>query len=73
MKALLKEMEVEKPLDSNEFLLSFGPSFGPEALDEFFRRLQELGLEYIDDFFIFTGDFPDWCEFWADMANNPST
>ena len=58
---LLKVMEVEKPLDSNKDLVSFGPSFGEEAMNEFISRLQGLGLEYVEDFFTISCDMPTWC------------
>lgn len=58
---LLRVMEVEQPLDSNEDLVSFGPSFGEEAMNEFISRLQALGLEYVDDFFTFAHEMPAWC------------
>jgi hypothetical protein len=50
------------PLDSNEGLLSFGPHFGGEAAEEFSRRLERLGLSRNDDFFVFEGGFPPWCD-----------
>lgn len=42
-------------------LLSFGPSFGDEAMNEFTKRLTDLGLTYVDDFFCFSVDVPEWC------------
>jgi hypothetical protein len=60
---LLDAMEAEAPLDVNEDLISFGPHFGSEAATEFVRRLESLGLINIDDFFVFIGDFPEWCGF----------
>jgi hypothetical protein len=62
---LLDTMETETPLDVNEELLSFGPHFGLEAATELARRLEALGMINIDDFFIFVGDFPEWCGFTA--------
>ena len=61
--AVLSAMQVDKPFDFNDHLISFGPSFGQEALDVFVKRLMALGLEYFDDFFEFSGQFPNWCEF----------
>ena len=55
--------EGDKPLDESEVLLSYGPHFGLEAMEELGKRLSKLGLEYIDDFFYFQGDFPDWAAF----------
>jgi hypothetical protein len=61
--AMTEILGFDPPLDVSDELVSFGPLFGIEAADELCRRLQELGLEYIDDFFIFTGDFPEWSSF----------
>lgn len=58
-------LEASAAPDSDEFLVSFGPSFGEEASNEFVHRLKVLGLHYADDFFVFYGDFPNWCEFHA--------
>ena len=58
---ILQAMEVKQPLDSNEDLVSFGPSFGEEAMNEFIARLQALGLEYVEDFFAISCDMPAWC------------
>lgn len=67
--AILEAMEAVEPLDSNDELLSFGPSFGQEALDVFVRRLIAIGLVYFDDFFEFVGMFPTWCEFRASLKS----
>jgi hypothetical protein len=63
MEMVLTAMEVSEPLDCNDELISFGPSFEQEALDEFSRRLMKLGLEYFDDFFEFAFPSPPWCQF----------
>ncbi|WP_445656599.1 hypothetical protein [Achromobacter sp. NCFB-sbj8-Ac1-l] len=60
---LLTVLEFEAPLDNSTDLVSFGPCFGGEAADEFIRRLEMLGLRYVDDFFVFSGEFPPWCKF----------
>ncbi|MBQ0709918.1 MULTISPECIES: hypothetical protein [Brucella/Ochrobactrum group] len=60
---LCELMEQSPPLDISDDIVSFGPSFGGEAADEFVKRLTAAGLEYLDDFFVFNGDFPDWCRF----------
>lgn len=67
---LLEAMEIDEPLDASEGLLSFGPHFGGEAASEFTARLQNLGLVYIDDFFVFSGDFPGWCAFAASAEHD---
>jgi len=67
--ALVAAMESD-PLDENADLLSFGPHFGGEAAEEFMRRLEGLGLEFYDDFFIFQGDFPTWCSFSGSLVED---
>jgi|SRR5471032_2268396 hypothetical protein len=63
LETLLAIMKVAVPLDSNDRLISFGPSFGQEALDEFVKALSGLGLQYFDDFVEIVGDYPAWCSF----------
>lgn len=65
---LLKILEAEFPLDIDEGLISFGPCFGQEALDQIVVDLSKIGLVYFDDFFEFVGDFPDWCKFKATLG-----
>jgi len=60
----------DEPLAESMDLLSFGPHFGGEAADEFVRRLQALGLELFDDFFVFQGDFPTWCSFFGGIQED---
>ena len=69
---IVKHME-SQPLDESEQLLSFEPSFGQEALDVFTSRLISIGLEYFEDFFEFSGAFPPWCKFKAELnsTNTP--
>lgn len=55
--------ETSLPTGINDELISFGPSFGPEAQREFLRRLEELGLVYFEDFFDINVDHPVWCAF----------
>lgn len=57
---ILDLLEVDSPLDANDQLISFGPSFGQEALDEFMSRLTQRGLDYYDDFFPLVFDVPHW-------------
>ncbi|PIB63240.1 hypothetical protein HU759_001805 [Pseudomonas sp. OE 28.3] len=56
-------LEFDAPLDMSADLVSFGPCFGGEATDELTRRLEAVGLQYVDDFFVFSGEFPMWCKF----------
>jgi hypothetical protein len=58
---LLSLMEDYAAYDEDPEPLSFGPHFGEEAADEFIRRLKKTGLEYAEDFFLFSGDVPEWC------------
>jgi hypothetical protein len=60
--AVYELMEVERPFDQDEELMSFGPHFGIEAARELSRRLEAKGLVYPDDLFIFEESVPDWCE-----------
>jgi hypothetical protein len=66
--SILEVLEVKEPFDMNDELLSFGPSFGQEALDVLTDRLIALGLIYVDDFFEFVGIFPTWCRFHASLV-----
>jgi hypothetical protein len=50
-------------IDESDELLSFGPCFGEEAADNIGKKLITKGLQYVDDYFIFQGDFPDWMSF----------
>ncbi|MBR1287209.1 hypothetical protein JQ597_34660 [Bradyrhizobium sp. AUGA SZCCT0177] len=65
---LLTALEASTPFDTNDKIASFGPHFGQEASDSFVRRLSDLGLQYFEDFFEFSGDFPTWCVFKACAA-----
>ncbi|ATA53150.1 hypothetical protein CKY39_07950 [Variovorax boronicumulans] len=62
---LLEALESARPMAEDGELLSFGPCFGQEACDEFVRRLEALGLVYVDDFFDLTLSHPDWLKFSA--------
>ena len=59
---LLALMECASPFDENNMLISFGPHFGGEAANEFIRRLEQAGLQYVDDFMDFQILLPEWCE-----------
>jgi hypothetical protein len=60
---ILTEFHFDRYFDQSNVFLSLGPFFGGDAADDCMRSLEKLGLGYIDDFFIFTGDFPQWCRF----------
>lgn len=68
LEQLVAAMEAP-PFDESGELLSFGPHFGGEAADEFRRRLDALGLVYIDDFFVFEEPFPPWCAPFGGLAS----
>jgi hypothetical protein len=61
--AVLTAVEADKPFDGDDELLTFGPNFGPEALEALTKRLIALGLVYFDEFFEFASDIPQWCKF----------
>jgi hypothetical protein len=42
------------------------PCFGGEAASTFLFRLEALGLSYIDDFYSFAEDLPEWISFRAE-------
>jgi len=65
---VLSLLETQAPYDAGADLLSFGPHFGPEARDTFVRRLQEIGLEYFDDFVDLELDHPEWLGFRAELT-----
>lgn len=62
LEQLSKIME-SSPIDQDVDLISFGPSFGAEAAKNLSKRLESKGLVYVDDYFIFEGDFPEWLSF----------
>ena len=64
MEKLIEIME-SQPMDQDNDLISYGPSFGQEAADSLSIKLEAAGLVYVDDFYIFVGDFPDWISFKA--------
>lgn len=61
--ALLAVFEVEVPQGECAGLISFGPHQGVEAADNLSKMLEEQGLRYVDDYFVFAPEVPDWCRF----------
>lgn len=59
---VLNVMETEQPLDENDELMSLGPHFGGDAVREFTRRLETLGLRLNEDFISFVDMLPAWCQ-----------
>lgn len=47
-------------IGESEDLLSYGPMFGMESLDEIIFRLQNIGLIYVDDFVELNFLVPNW-------------
>lgn len=47
-------------LGENDDIISFGPLFGEEALEEIKGRLSGNGLEYADDYFELNLLLPHW-------------
>jgi hypothetical protein len=41
-------------------LIAIGPLVGEDTLTDLISQLEELGLAYYDDFFEFSGNWPDW-------------
>ncbi len=67
--ALLRALEASQALDEDDHLMSFGPSFGEEALLDYIRRLEALGLHYVTDFCAIHVDLPNWCSLRVSMAH----
>jgi hypothetical protein len=58
---VLQKLETDVAFDEDEHVLSLGPHFDEAAANELGTRLSALGLEAVDDWFIFHGDIPEWC------------
>ena len=41
-------------------LVAVGPLVGETSVEELVRELEALGLEYFDDFFELSGNWPEW-------------
>jgi hypothetical protein len=41
-------------------IVAIGPVHGADVLAAFLRELEAAGLDYYDDFFELTGNWPDW-------------
>ncbi|PFH04486.1 hypothetical protein BCF11_5269 [Collimonas sp. PA-H2] len=65
---ILIEFHFDRYFDESKNFISLGPFFGGDAADDCMRSLEKIGLIYIDDFFIFVGDFPQWCRFEAFLS-----
>lgn len=63
---ILKVFDTTEPLGESEGLLTFGPHFGVEAVQNFTQKLEGLGLKYWDDYFEAVFDHPEWCSFSVD-------
>jgi hypothetical protein len=65
---LMHDFNFQSLYDESSDLISLGPFFGGDMADECMKSLEKLGLIYIDDFFIFDGDFPSWCQFSCNLT-----
>src|ERR1700687_2597706 len=70
--SVLEALEVKGPLDISDEIVTFGPSFGKEALDVLTNRLVALGLKYFEDFFEFVGSVTYWCSFLVSLVKSAS-
>lgn len=59
---VLERAGADVAYDEDDELLSLGPHFDDGAASTLGQALTGLGLVEVDDFFIFRGDVPDWCE-----------
>jgi hypothetical protein len=65
---VIEAFEMDLPDSENNELMTYGSNFGLDSAEILGKRLEKIGLEYIDDFFYFHGDFPDWAEFSVAIA-----
>jgi hypothetical protein len=49
-------------------VIVIGPVYDTEALGSLIDGLENLGLEYYDDFFELSGGWPDWLRIYAGAA-----
>jgi hypothetical protein len=68
--ALLAVFEVAVPQGEGAGLISFGPHQGVEIADNLSKMLEDLGLRFVDDYFVFAPETPDWCGFGARLVNS---
>ena len=62
-------METSAPYGISDDMITFGPSFGADAQRQFIQRLEELGLNYFEDFFKVNIDRPAWCGFMVTLKS----
>ena|SRR5687767_1537418 len=53
-------------------LIAIGPLPGETTLTDLIEELESAGLEYFDDFFELSGNWPDWLKLYA-MSTGSST
>ena len=63
-------MDARLGLTADEFrvegdLVMIGPIMEQDALKDVIAELEELGLEYFDDFFELSGNWPEWLKLFA--------
>ncbi|HEX6051207.1 MAG TPA: hypothetical protein VFZ21_18125 [Gemmatimonadaceae bacterium] len=64
------EIDARLGLTPDEFrvehaLVAIGPVYDADALSDFMRELEEIGLEYYADFFELSGNWPEWLRLFA--------
>jgi hypothetical protein len=63
-------MDARLGLTADEFrveggLVMIGPILEQDALKDVIAELEELGLEYFEDFFELSGNWPEWLKLFA--------
>jgi len=67
---LLGVFEVSAPQGDAEGVLTFGPHQGVEISDDLCKSLDQLGLRYVEDYFVFAPEVPEWCRFGAALTRD---
>jgi len=67
---VLNVFEVSEPQGDAGGVLTFGPHQGVEISDNLCKGLDQLGLLYVDDYFVFAPEAPDWCRFGAALTRD---
>ncbi len=67
---LLRAFDVAEPQGMVAGLFTFGPHQGGEISEGLCQSLEKLGLNYVDDYFVFAPEVPDWCRFGAALTTD---
>ena len=65
---LFSTLEVDGAFDEDDELLSIGPLW-PESVNEFVKRLKNIGLSHVDDFFEIDFDVPEWMQLHCSISS----